>query len=248
MRNASILLLGLLLAPAAARAQPVQGRLLSRETNDILVGGTVHLVSVDSQIVAQALTDETGTFSLVAPAPGSYFLMGRAPGHEASTTDYFEVGERGRRVSFMISRPPYRLETVSVEARAGTREDRLWYGGFYTRMRDRSSGRFMPREQIEESRSQHISDLLRRFPSLDVRMDGAAGRRMAVRLRQPLSITSQCWTAFYLNGMPVEVEAVDALHPDDIEGIEVYANGVAPPQFSGASAACGVIAVWLRAR
>jgi hypothetical protein len=217
-----------------------------------LAGGTVHLVNVDSQVVAQALTDASGAFALQAPVPGSYFLLARAPGHEASETDLFDVGDAGRRVTFVIGRAPVRLDPVAVDARAETRENRLWYGGFYDRMRQRrDGGRFLSREQIEAARPQHVADLLRRFPSLEVRVGGYGefvGRRLAVRLRQPLSIRSQCWSVFYLNAQRVEPDAVDTLDPADIEGIEVYANGSVPAQFNAVGSACGVIAIWLRAR
>lgn len=253
MRLASTLVLPLLLAlPAAAHAQSLQGRLVSRETNVALAGGTVHLVGADSQVVAQALTDTAGTFALQAPAPGSYFLLARAPGHETSETDFFDLGDAGKRVTFVIGRAPVRLDPVSVDAEANTREDRLWYGGFYDRVRQRrDGGRFIVREQIEQARPQHVADLLRRFPALEVRIGGYGefvGRRLAVRLRQPLSLRSQCWSVFYLNGMRVEPDAVDTLDPDDIEGIEVYANGSVPAQFNAVGSACGVIAIWLRVR
>lgn len=250
MRRASVLLLLLLLSiSAGAHAQPVQGRLLERESSEPLVGGTVHLLDADSQVVAQALSDEGGVFAMQAPSAGRYFLAARAPGYELSTTDYFDVGEQGRRVAMMIGRSAVRLETLTVEARAGTREDRLWYGGFYRRMREGGGGgRFMAREQVDEARPTHVADLLRRFPSLEVSHGADGGVRMLVRLRQPLSISSRCLATFYLNGMRVEPESIDGLDPRSIEGIEVYAIGVPPAQFSGANAACGVIAIWLRAR
>lgn len=239
----------LLLLPAAAPAQTVMGRLVSRETQTGIAGGMVHLVSADSQVVAQELTDTAGIFSLQAPAPGRYFLLARAPGYEASETDAFAVGAEGRRITFVIGSAAVRLDEVTVEAQArpgDPRNDRLWYGGFYERMRERRGGRFIARDEIRQWQPTHVSDLLRRFPSLDVRVGQVAGRRLAVRLRQPLSIRGQCWSMFYLNGMQVESEAIDTLDPDDIEGIEVYTSGAVPAQFNAVGSACGVIAVWLR--
>jgi hypothetical protein len=237
----------LLAVPAAATAQMVVGRLVSRETQVAVAGGTVHLVAADSQVVARELTDSTGLFSLQAPAAGRYFLLASAPGYEASETDDFAVGAEGRRITFVIGRAPVQLEGVTVEAQGNARSDRLWHGGFYERMRDRSGGRYIAREEIRRWQPNHVSDLLRRIPSLEVRVGQVAGRRLAVRLRQPLSIRTQCWSMFYLNGMQVESEAVDALDPDDIEGIEVYTTGAVPAQFNAVGSACGVVAIWLRA-
>jgi hypothetical protein len=251
MRLASTLALALLLTlPAAAPAQMVVGRLVARETQVSIEGATVHLVSADSQVVAQELTDSTGTFALRAPATGRYFLLASAPGYEASETDYFALGAEGRRITFVIGRAPVQLERVTVEAHGDARNDRLWYGGFYERMRERRNGRFIAREEIRQWQPNHVSDLLRRFPALEVQVGGygefGPGRRLAVRLRQPLSIRTRCWSVFYLNGMQVESEAIDTLDPDDIEGIEVYTTGAVPAQFNAVGSACGVIAVWLR--
>lgn len=250
MRLASTLVLVLLLAlPAASSAQMVVGRLVSREAQVAVAGGTVHLVAADSQVVAQEVTDSAGGFTLRAPASGRYFLLASAPGYETSETDHFALGAEGRRITFVIGRAAVRLDEVTVEAQArlgDSRNDRLWYGGFYERMRERRSGRFIARDEIRQWQPTHISDLLRRFPSLEVRVGQVSGRRLAVRLRQPLSIRNQCWSVFYLNGMQVESDAIDTLDPDDIEGIEVYTSGAVPAQFNAVGSACGVIAVWLR--
>jgi hypothetical protein len=251
MRLAITLLL-LLGVPASIHAQVVSGRLLSREASAAVPGGTVHLVGTDSQVVAQSRTDAMGAFVLQAPRPGRYFLLAEAAGYEASETDYVAVGAEGKSVSFMIGRAPVQLEALRVDAAANSREDRLWYGGFYQRKNERgTSGRFFEREQIDREQPQSIADLLRRVPSLDVRTGGHgefAGRRLLVRPRAALSIRTACWSTFFLNGMRVEVEAVEALNPSEIEGIEVYANGGVPAQFNVVGSACGVIAIWLRAR
>ena len=251
MRLPLPLLILLLALPAALDAQPVRGRLLAREAQAAVAGGTVRLVSTDSQVVAQGRTDAAGTFLLHAPAPGRYFLLAEAAGYEPSETDFFAVGAEGKGVTFMIARAAVRLETVTVQGAANVREDRLWYGGFYDRMRRGGGGRFFGRAQIEESRPQSIADLLRRVPSLDVRVGGHgeyAGRRLAVRPRTPLSIRTACWSIFFLNGTLVEVAAVEGLDPAEVEGIEVYTSGAVPAQFNVVGSACGVIVIWLRAR
>ncbi|HYW11768.1 MAG TPA: carboxypeptidase regulatory-like domain-containing protein [Longimicrobium sp.] len=244
-----LLLLGL---PASIHAQTVRGHLLSRDANAGVPGGTVHLVGADSQVVAHSRTDATGAFALQAPRPGRYFLLAEAAGYEASETDYIAVGAEGKSVSFVIGKAPVRLASLQVDARANSREDRLWYGGFYQRMNARgTSGRFFAREQIDREMPQSIADILRRVPSLDVRTGGQgefAGRRLLVRPRAQLSIRTACWSTFYLNGMRVEPEAVEALDTSEIEGVEVYANGGVPAQFNVVGSACGVIVVWLRAR
>lgn len=240
MRAVAILLL-LLAFPALADAQVVRGRLLDRDRDSPLAGGTVYLVGPDSQAVAQGLTNGAGIFDLIAPAEGSYFLMGMAPGYEPAYTDLFEVTGEGRLVAFKIGRAPVRLDSVRVQATDDA------YGGFYARMRQRGgNGRFFSRQNIDEMKPQNVADLLRRVPNLEVLAEG--GHSLAVRPRQALSIRTSCWSNFYLNGMRVEADAVVGLNPSDIEGVEVYTHGSLPPQLSAVGSACGVVAVWLRTR
>jgi hypothetical protein len=243
MKLSRILLLGISLAlPAAASAQAVQGRLLGRDTQAPVRGGTVHLVTADSQAVALALTDAAGRFTLQAPGPGRYWMMARAPGYEASETDVFAVGEAGARVRFLISRPVV-LDTVT--AVGISRGDRR-YGGFHERMRRNAGGRFITAEQIERWNYVEVSDALRAIPSLEVVYTQRGPR---TRIRIPVTINSQCWTNMYLNGMRVDQEAVQNIPSADIEGIEVYTRGDAPAEYnSSMGATCGVVVVWTRTR
>jgi hypothetical protein len=248
-RLAAAFVLALALAPAAGAAQAVQGRLIGRETQAPVHGGTVHLMSADSQVAAQARTDSAGRFTLQAPTPGSYWLLGDAPGYEASETDLFAVPEQGARVSFVIGRAPVVLETVTATGTGSA--DRLWYGGFHQRMDENNGGRFITAEQIDRQRFVQMVDLLRSIPSFEVIVGASGGdsRSFRIRLRHPLSIRGQCWTNIYLNGMRVEAESIQNLNPAELEGVEFYTNGAVPAQFnSSMGGACGVIVIWTKAR
>jgi hypothetical protein len=253
------LLLALTLAPAASAAQAVQGRLIARETQTPVRGGTVHLMAADSQVAAQAQTDSAGRFTLAAPRPGSYWLLGSAPGYEDSETDAFEVGPQGTRVSFVIGRAAVVLDTVTAAATRAGEADRLWYGGFYQRLEQDQGGMFITKQQIERQRYVQLVDVLRQVPSFEVQVGpgfqtGAGAennmrdsRLVRVRLRQALSFRD-CWSIFYLNGQQVEPESVMNLNTMEIEGMEIYTNGVVPAQFnSSMGAACGVVVIWTTA-
>jgi hypothetical protein len=251
-RFLAILLLALALVPAAGAAQAVQGRLIGRETQLPVRGGTVHLMSADSQVAAEARTDSAGRFTLQAPRPGRYWLLGYAPGYEESETDLFAVEAQGTRVSFVIGRAAVALDTVTATTTSVGDADRLWYGGFHQRMRENQGGRFITHDQIERQRYGQLQDILRQIPSLEVqvgaRSDFSDSRLMRVRLRQALSFRD-CWSIFYLNGIRVDSEAVQNLNPTEIEGVEIYTNGVVPAQFnSSMGSACGVIVIWTKAR
>lgn len=232
-----------LLAPAAAFAQTVQGRLVGRETQAPVHGGTVHLVATDSQVVALALTDAAGQFVLRAPRPGRYWMLARAPGYETSETDTFAVDAAGARVSFVIGR---RIVLDTVTAVGISPADRWWYGGFHERRARNSSGRFITAKEIERWNYIQVADALRSIPSLEVLYSPSGPR---VRLRYAVSLRSACPTMMYLNGMRVDQEAINNIPAADIEGIEVYTRGDAPAEFnSSMGSACGVVVVWLKAR
>lgn len=243
----------LVVVPAFASAQPVQGRLIGRETQAPVRGGTVHLMAADSQVVGQAQTDSAGRFTLQAPAPGRYWLLGSARGYESSETDLFDVQAQGARVSFVIGRGAVVLDTVTATTTSVGDADRLWYGGFYQRMAENRGGRFITRQQIDRQRYAEMVDVLRSVPSLEVTMatshNWSNPGRLFVRLRHPVSIRSHCWSIFYLNGQQVEPESVEGINPAEIEGIEIYTHGAIPAQFNTSTgAACGVIAIWMQAR
>ncbi|HEU4885946.1 MAG TPA: carboxypeptidase regulatory-like domain-containing protein [Longimicrobium sp.] len=239
-----ILLAASLALPAAASAQVVQGRLMAAETEEPVRGGMVHLIGADSQAVGLALTDAEGRFTLQAPRPGQYWMMARAPGYEASQTDLFPVGAQGMRLRFVIHRPPVVLDTVTAVGISPA--DRWWYGGFHERMARNVSGRFITAEEIERWHYIEVADALRSVPSLEVVYTPRGAR---VRLRNPVSLSSACWSLVYLNGMRVDPEAIQNLAAADIEGIEVYTRGDAPAEYnSSMGASCGVIVVWLKAR
>ncbi|HEX5871220.1 MAG TPA: TonB-dependent receptor [Longimicrobium sp.] len=251
--RAATLLLALALAPGASAAQAVQGRLIGRETQAPVRGGTVHLMAADSQVVGEARTDSAGRFTLQAPRPGRYWLLGSAPGYEESETDLFAVEAQGTRVSFVIGRGAVVLDTVTATGTRVGDADRLWYGGFYQRLAENRGGRFITRQQIDRQRYVELVDVLRSVPSLEVTMAASHNwsnpGRLFVRLRHPISIRSHCWTIFYLNGQQVEPESVEGINPAEIEGIEIYTHGAVPAQFNTSTgAACGVVAIWMQAR
>jgi hypothetical protein len=239
-----LLLAAYLLIPSAAVAQTVQGRLVARETEEPVRGGTVHLVGADSQVVGLALTDGAGRFTVQAPRPGRYWMMARAPGYEASETDLFAVGEEGMRVRFVIHRPPVVLDTVTAVGISAA--DRWWYGGFHERMARSGSGRFITAEDIERWNYIEVADALRSIPSLEVVYSPRGPR---VRLRYAVSLRNSCLSMLYLNGMRVDSEAINSIPAADVEGIEVYTRGDAPAEYnSSMGAACGVVVVWTKAR
>ncbi|MBV9773717.1 MAG: carboxypeptidase regulatory-like domain-containing protein [Gemmatimonadetes bacterium] len=241
---------GVLLAvllPAAGRAQAVRGRLLESGAERPIVRGVVRLMTLDSSEVARAVTDTAGAFEMQAPRPGEYFLAASALGYERSTTDPIVVRPAGLRVRLLVEPTPIGLDPVVATATPRAYDPNQ---EFHDRMRRRTSGRFITREQIERGRPVVTTDVLRGVPGLKVKL---LKGNLVIEASHPLSLRDVwleegCYPVLYLDGTSVEKTAINAVQPRDIEGIEVYADGAAiPAEFnSSMGSACGVIVIWTR--
>jgi hypothetical protein len=133
------------------------------------------------------------------------------------------------------------LRPVQVTASPRLSSGRL--GGFYARMQQHKFGTFITRDQIEKRRAIWTSDLLRSVPGIVVN-PRASGFGYDVRT------TEGCRPEVFVDGIhyPLFFESVDdVVHPDEIEGIEVYAHAAeVPAEYVVPGSACGVIAIWTR--
>ncbi|MEA3245313.1 MAG: Plug domain-containing protein, partial [Gemmatimonadota bacterium] len=114
-------------------------------------------------------------------------------------------------------------------------------------------GEFMTTEEIEKRNSVYATELIRRFPSINVSPSygkGAMAEWFAISKREGANPTlGACPMAVYVDYVPMPTPFnLDLLpSPRNIAGIEVY-NGpsTTPPQFAGFNRGCGVILVWTK--
>ncbi|MBQ0049080.1 MAG: TonB-dependent receptor [Bacteroidales bacterium] len=74
IRNLALLLLLLCSATAVAQKVTVSGKILDGESNDVMPGATVVLLTPDSTQVTGAITGQNGTFTLPATKAGQYIM------------------------------------------------------------------------------------------------------------------------------------------------------------------------------
>jgi hypothetical protein len=238
----ALLLGGLLLASAEARAQTVLGTVVEDDTRAQIAGALVELLTTDGGALARVRTDSSGLFLLRAPQPGRIVLRVTHASYATVESDTLTLArDESVELEIRMDQDAIPLEPLVVTAR---RAGRL--AGYYERLERPGFARFVTRSQIERRPGAQTTDLLRDLPGVTIRRirtsTGTGDNMITMRL-------GQCLPVVYIDGIQVpQVQGggMDVLlRPEMIEGVEVYtgAAGV-PTQF--ASDGCGVVAFWTR--
>jgi hypothetical protein len=240
MRSALSILALLLVAGSPAGAQTVSGRLLDGATGRPIASGTLALLNADSTVAASVATDTAGNFVLRAPSEGSYHLRGERLGYRTGVTPPLELeSDDTLRVEFRLSVDAVELNPIKVMGYSRRPSGPL--GGFYDRARRRAFGTFVTREDIEDRKPIQTTDLLRTMPG--VQLTPSRFGRYNVLLR------GGCVPRVYLDGIPIRMAGLtidDLVHPNELEGIEVYRSSAEVPGEFSTSGGCGAIALWTR--
>jgi hypothetical protein len=248
--RAACVLAGLaILAPAAARAQTVRGRVVAAVTETAIPGATVHLLDRDNRRVAMAIAGLTGAFVLAVPGAAEYTVSVEHIGY--ATVSLGPVQLAADQVSDLVLRLAVEvipLNPINVEIDASVRK--LERAGFYDRRR-LGLGNFFDRKDIEARPARSASDVLRRVAGIRLVTQGYF---TDVQSRGVGSFGS-CRPAMYIDGTLVSGPRrsvtslnLEDLQAQDLEAIEVYAGGsTVPPQYTaGGNSMCGVILFWTR--
>lgn len=234
---ALLLLLG---SVSSLSGQTIRGILVGDETGQPLEMGLVALVG-DSTQVASTRTDSAGMFLLTATRAGPYRLRAERLGYQTATSPPLDLSKGDTlRVEFLLSTEVVLLEPIIVKGRS--RRSGL-LAGFYERVRRRAFGVFITREEIEEQHPLRTTDLLWRFPGVRlVPSPRGGGNSILVR--------GDCVPAVFMDGIHVRLfggTVDDLLHPQDLEGVELYRSAAeAPVEYGGLKAGCGAILFWTR--
>jgi hypothetical protein len=224
-------------------AQQVTGRLLETNSNRPVPAAAIILIRNDNAQAGQAVRSGTdGNFVVVAPAAGVYRLRADLPGYRTAISPAMDL-QGGDRVALVWRVVPDTQRMQPVQITASPRLASGRQGGFYERMQRHGFGTFITRDQIEKQHPIWTSDLLRSAPGLVVnpRLGGAGN---------DVRTTEGCRPEVFVDGVhyPLFFESVDdVVHPDEIEGIEVYPHAAeVPPEYVVPRSNCGVIAIWTR--
>jgi hypothetical protein len=210
------------------------GTVRDAESGQPVVGAEVRLEGVTEV----RITGADGAFQFGRVPPRDYQVEIR---HLAYTTvvDTLDVDvAAGVNATIRVSPGVIPLDPITVVVRSLVLER----AGFYER-RDRSSGHFVTRQQIDDQHPLQSSELLRRIPGVRL-LRGRNGLTAIAR--------ANCPFRFVIDNVRTGPDyTIDLLPTMDIEGLEIYMGpSQVPGEFMGfgtdIGGTCGVIVVWTR--
>jgi hypothetical protein len=195
-----------------------------------------------------ALTGPDGSYSIIAPGPGTYSIRVDAAGYNTLNGEPFlapagRMLEIGLEIWSLTELAPVVVEAEAQPFAPGPVQ------GFYERM-EVGRGEFLSREDIEQKGATRFTEVLRLVrgvtivpirgsPHYTVRMKGAA--RLAGDCPPVLWVDDVRWGSIDIGGGPDR-----ELFPHDIEGIEIYTPSSVPADFATGNSMCGVVVVWTK--
>lgn len=212
----------------------LEGRVIDDRSNQPVAGAEVRLETVPNV----QITNAEGAFGFGRIPPGTYAVEIK---HIAFITvlDTLEVDlSTSVAATIRVAQGVIPLAPITVLVRSLVLER----AGFYER-RDRNSGHFVTRQQVEELKPLQSSELLRRIPSVRLQR----GRDGVTALAR-----ANCPFRFVIDGVRTGPDfSIDLISTGDIEGLEVYLGpSQVPGEFSSFGSdmggTCGVIVIWTR--
>ncbi len=178
----------------------------------------------------------SGAFSFTGLEAGDYVIQAAAIGFTTMTSPL--ALKAGETIDLEFEADPEAVNLPEL-----TVEERMNHGpADWIRRKSEGLGRYITREHLEARQVATLPDALRTVPGVRIECRGSqiCVARMA---RAPRG----CSPGYFMDGIPTE-QAVLWLTPvQEIEGIEIYTGPAeTPAELEGASARCGVIALWTR--
>jgi TonB family protein len=239
--SASVLICASAVVAHSADAQSVELHGLVTDSAGVpVVAAIVEVPGTDFR----TRTNEQGEFRVTGQLGGVLQMQIRRIGFAALTQSFtLNASQLRDPVRIMLAAIPTNVQPVVVQAARANYPERL--AGYYERLRRRSNGSFITREQLDRSANKTLSQLMSATPGVHaVRL----GTGNAVRMRG-----MRCRPLVWIDGVPMPAGEVDldAFPVTTLQGVEMYLGATnAPPAFSpppGISS-CGTVLLWSRGR
>jgi len=249
---ATLAFVGASVSPASA--QTLRGTILDSATGDPVQLAYVGLLEEGQELVVAALAANDGSFTLDAPAGGSYFLYVHRTGYEPLMDGLFDIGPDGV-FDVRIGLKPRPIELDSVTVETSRMKSPLEVAGFYDRAL-MSQGHFLIREEIERTAVDRVTDAFRNIPRLEINASRLLSgpnvmQNPALVMRRGIE---QCNPTLYIDRAIVASGVVEPVRPDDfvspadIEAVEIYTRQSQIPVAFDPVNDCGVVVIWTRVR
>ena len=241
-----------------SQAQVIRGTVRDARTAEPVMLAYVGLLAPGRELVVAGLADRDGSFSLNAPAAGSYFLYVARMGYKSVIDGLFQVGEDGVfELQVGLTRAAVELEDLVVEAEE--QRSKLELVGFMERAAI-GRGTFLIGEDIQAIALDKITDAFRNIPGLDVVtarpfVGPEAMRNPEIRIRRG---GGECSPTLYVDGAIMAlgsqrpesgpVRPDDFVMPASVEAVEIYVRPSETPIQYEAMGRCGVVLIWTYTR
>jgi hypothetical protein len=262
MRRTAIVLAvaGSLALATDIRAQTtrIEGRVVDGASGVPIASAEVRLYALTGNTEYRAFTQDGGSFTITGVAAGRYVAQAHRIGY-VLREDTVRIGVGAvERLNIILMPDPVPLPGVPAEGRTRMPPDVM--AGFWER-RDRHTGYFMTREDIDRLRPHRMADLFRRIPGTQIQLIGDGPVAISGRVRN--ADGRPCVPAMFVDGIPYVMteRGLDDFSPANIEAVEVYSGASRiPAQFNMTGRVqprwrndqiignprCGVIVLWTR--
>ena len=214
----------------------VAGVMVDAETGVPLEGAKVGLDPLEGGPSRSATTDTRGAFQFLGVPAGAYDLRLSYPGYGSLSHRVNLVEGVSSYLAVEITSEFVTLDPIVVET---TRESVARRVGFIDR-RGRGFGWFIDRGEIDRRKPVVLSDIVRSVPGVAVAPPSPQYGRGIVTMR------GGCAADVFVDGSrmvpPFGID--DFLSVGDLEAVEIYRSGLAPPEFQASNPACGSVVVW----
>lgn len=243
--SATALVLAVTLLPARAAAQGTTPRGATGEIVGVTRDGAGYPVSTVEVTLPgfRVMSDSLGRFRVLGVPVGGATLRARRIGYRTASTPIEVRAGEAATATIALTAIPQELNPVVVSApmRPSTRRMKEFYD-----RRQRGSGYFLAREQLEPHDRSRLTDALRsRVPAAQV---SSVGGRTRLRLRG-----GRCAPLVWLDGAstPSGEFDIDAIPTNTVAAIEIYPGpATVPAQFrspgGGRDSCGGAVVIWSR--
>lgn len=248
---------GVLAAGSSFAQVAIKGRVLDDASERPLEGAQVLLLNRYRKVIDYSVTDDTGHFAFKPHDGNRLRVEARAVGYKPAVTPVlWMVGNRDfasvdiRLAPNVVLLAPVEIVAMSLPTTSPVLENVM-------HRRSTGFGLQITRQDIEQRRPQHLTDMLVELPGVYATRthgSGSSGRSIYMARALPSAGGTGCPVQVFLDGMRATLEGPggdvlvdDLVSPLDVEVVEVF-RGLAsiPPEFLTRYARCGVIAIWTK--
>lgn len=246
--------------PATLSSQSIVGTVTERSSGTAIMGAAVILHDAKRTVKGAVTSNAEGTYSIVVPSAGSYYLSVQKSGLTSIETEMFKISSDSVHIMNIeagVAAPQLTPVTVIAKATVNTSgPNKHKYDQFLLR-KSLGMGTFLTREQIEAKPATQTYQLFQNIPGLKISQNGTQwiirSQRCPAKLPTggpppDMDFDIPGLPILFIDGFRVRgLGTLSTLNPSEIEAIEVY-QGAAQLPAEAKGNACAAIFVWTKQR